>query len=46
MSRSTLPTKPLAMLEINEMNFDIVRQYLAQSLGRFPHLSCACCSVA
>jgi hypothetical protein len=31
------PSNPLTLLEINELNFDIVRQYLAQSPGRFPN---------
>lgn len=37
MSSNALPSKPLTLLEINELNFDIVRQYLAQSPGRFPN---------
>lgn len=37
MSQTTASCKPLTLLEINELNFDIVRQYVTQSPGRFPH---------
>jgi hypothetical protein len=37
MSLEISPPKPLTLLEINELNFDIVRQYLSQSPGRFPN---------
>lgn len=37
MSPNAVSSKPLTLLEINELNFDIVRQYLAQSPGRFPN---------
>jgi hypothetical protein len=37
MKSNSLSCKPLTLLEINELNFDIVRLYIAQSPGRFPN---------
>lgn len=33
---TALPKRPLTLLVLNELNFDIIRQYAAQFPGRFP----------